>query len=104
VAPAAPPAEPRRAERRRATKETTIEIRVDLDEPWLEADQPAGVATAWCVASLALPAAACHQCRLQACWRPVPRRPTHGGDRCRGLLTHVVPRRRICASAGRASR
>lgn len=47
VAPAAPPAEPRCAQRQRATKETTIEVRIDLDAPWLEADEPPGGASAW---------------------------------------------------------
>lgn len=48
--PAAPPApgtEPRRAVRQRATKETTIEVRVDLDSPWSFADEPLGFAAAW---------------------------------------------------------
>ena len=43
----APPAAPRCAERRRATKETTIEVRVDLDAPYLTVDQKSGAATAW---------------------------------------------------------
>ena len=47
VASGAPPAAPRCAERRRATKETTIEVRVDLDAPWQSVDQKAGAATAW---------------------------------------------------------
>lgn len=46
-APAAPPPTPRRAERQRATKETTIEVRVDLDAPWLAADVPSGGGAAW---------------------------------------------------------
>ena len=45
--PLASPKEPRRAERRRATKETTIEVRVDLDAPWLLEDDPTGAASAW---------------------------------------------------------
>ena len=41
------PKEPRRAERRRATKETTIEVRVDLDAPWSLEDDPTGAETVW---------------------------------------------------------
>lgn len=41
------PVEPRRAERRRATKETTIAVRVDLDAPWALEDDPAGAETVW---------------------------------------------------------
>lgn len=47
VPPAEAPAAPRTAERKRATKETSIEVRVDLDAPWLAADPPAGGAAAW---------------------------------------------------------
>ena len=47
AAPAAPPSVPRVAERRRATKETAIDVRVDLDAPWLAADAPAGGDSAW---------------------------------------------------------
>ena len=42
-----PPSQPRKAERRRATKETTIEVRVDLDKPFLHSDAPAGGDAAW---------------------------------------------------------
>ena len=42
-----PPTEPRRAERRRATKETTIEVRIDLDAPWAAEDEPTGAETVW---------------------------------------------------------
>jgi imidazoleglycerol-phosphate dehydratase len=38
--PAAAPSVPRRADRRRATKETSIEVRIDLDAPWLHMDAP----------------------------------------------------------------
>lgn len=41
------PSEPRRAERRRATKETTIAVRVDLDAPWSLEDDPTGAETVW---------------------------------------------------------
>lgn len=41
------PSMPRIAERRRATKETTIEVRVDLDAPWRATDEPAGAQSAW---------------------------------------------------------
>eukprot|EP00930_Biecheleria_cincta_P085199 TRINITY_DN74605_c0_g1_i1.p1 TRINITY_DN74605_c0_g1~~TRINITY_DN74605_c0_g1_i1.p1 ORF type:complete len:542 (-),score=111.70 TRINITY_DN74605_c0_g1_i1:48-1643(-) len=47
AAPPAPGSEPRRAERQRTTKETTIEVRVDLDSPWSFADEPLGFAAAW---------------------------------------------------------
>mmetsp|Transcript_43601 Transcript_43601/g.69677 ORF Transcript_43601/g.69677 Transcript_43601/m.69677 type:complete len:536 (+) Transcript_43601:37-1644(+) len=47
VPPAAPSAEPRRAERQRMTKETTIEVRVDLDAPWRFEDEPLGFIAAW---------------------------------------------------------
>ena len=47
AAPAGPSAAPRRAERKRATKETTIEVRVDLDAPWLLDDMPLGSEEAW---------------------------------------------------------
>jgi imidazoleglycerol phosphate dehydratase HisB len=43
----APPKEPRKAERRRATKETTIEVRVDLDGAWSFADEPTGGPSVW---------------------------------------------------------
>jgi len=39
--------EPRRAERKRTTKETAIEVRVDLDSPWSFADKPAGFSSVW---------------------------------------------------------
>jgi len=45
--PAALAEEPRRAERKRTTKETTIEIRVDLDAPWYLADKPTGFLSTW---------------------------------------------------------
>jgi imidazoleglycerol-phosphate dehydratase len=45
--PAAVAEEPRRAERKRATKETTIEVRVNLDAPWSLADEPTGFLSAW---------------------------------------------------------
>jgi len=38
---------PRIAERRRATKETTIEVRINLDAPWLASDAPPGSGAAW---------------------------------------------------------
>lgn len=47
VAPAGPRPEPRRAERQRSTKETTIEVRVDLDNPWRFEDEPLDLLTAW---------------------------------------------------------
>ena len=47
VAPAEAPSAPRVAERKRATKETSIEVKVDLDAPWLQSDPPAGGAAAW---------------------------------------------------------
>jgi len=47
AAPAVQPRQPRTAERRRATKETTIEVRVNLDAPWLDADAPKGGGSAW---------------------------------------------------------
>ncbi|KAH8079146.1 imidazoleglycerol-phosphate dehydratase [Aureococcus anophagefferens] len=43
----ASPAAPRRAARQRATKETTIEVAVDLDAPWAAADPPRGPLEAW---------------------------------------------------------
>jgi imidazoleglycerol phosphate dehydratase HisB len=46
-APLELPSEPRRAERRRATKETTIAVRVDLDAPWSLEDDPTGAETVW---------------------------------------------------------
>lgn len=46
-APAGPCAEPRMAERQRATKETSIEIRVNLDAPWRFEDPPQGFMAAW---------------------------------------------------------
>ena len=47
AAPAVQPRLPRTSERRRATKETTIEVRVNLDAPWLDADAPKGGGSAW---------------------------------------------------------
>lgn len=38
---------PRRAERKRATKETTIEVAVDLDAGWKAEDGPTGAGAAW---------------------------------------------------------
>ena len=45
--PPPPPAEPRRAERRRATKETAIEVRLDLDKGWAAEDPPRGAGSVW---------------------------------------------------------
>jgi len=45
--PAGPRPEPRSAERRRATKETTIEVNVNLDAPWSFEDAPLGFLAAW---------------------------------------------------------
>lgn len=45
--PAALSEEPRRAERKRSTKETAIEVRVDLDSPWSFADKPTGFLSVW---------------------------------------------------------
>lgn len=47
VAPAGPCPEPRQAKRQRMTKETTIEVRVDLDAPWRFEDEPSGFLAAW---------------------------------------------------------
>jgi len=47
VSSSAAPAVPRRAEISRATKETTIDVLVDLDAPWLKVDEKVGAATAW---------------------------------------------------------
>ena len=43
----AAPAAPRRATRLRATKETSIEVVVDLEGAWLESDAPTGPLSAW---------------------------------------------------------
>jgi imidazoleglycerol-phosphate dehydratase len=47
VALGASPTLSRCAERKRATKETTIEVRVDLDAPYSKDDEKVGAATAW---------------------------------------------------------
>jgi len=47
LAPAGPRPEPRTAERRRTTKETTIEVAVNLDAPWSFQDAPLGFLAAW---------------------------------------------------------
>lgn len=45
--PAGPHAELRQAERKRMTKETSIEVRVNLDAPWRFEDKPQGFLAAW---------------------------------------------------------